>query len=65
MTDIFLRADSFKGEPWYDELCIFRSIGACKPNAEHLQAVMDALQKMGYENLRTINRNGETYLAGK
>ena len=63
MEDIFLREDSFSGEPWYNEFQMFLRIGVCCPAPEHIDAVMDALERMGY-NTRKTQRGGVTFIVG-
>lgn len=63
MEDIFLRADSFKQEPWYNEFRIFTAIGVCMPPPEHLEAVKAALVQMGYSPTEKMN-GGKIYVVG-
>lgn len=46
--DIFLRADSFKDEPWYDDLVLYTRIGVCKPKPVYAKDLNKALRQFGY-----------------
>ena len=59
--DIFLRAEAFEDEPWYDELLIYTHIGVCKPQKEDAETVRKALKMLGYET-EECDYNGEVYL---
>lgn len=62
MTEyIFLRIDSFKDEPWYDDLMLYTHIGACKPKPENCKAVCMALRQLGY-GVTLKFRDGELYV---
>jgi len=64
VEDIFLRKEFFEDEPWYNEFCIFLSIGVCtaeKP--EYVEAIQDAISQMGFAT-KVFEKNGETYISG-
>ena len=42
--DVFLRADSFKDEPWYDDLVLYTRIGVCKPKPVYAKDLCKALR---------------------
>lgn len=63
MEDLFLRADGFAAEPWYNEFRIFLSIGICKPLPEHREAVKTALVQMGYSPTEKSHKDN-IYLVG-
>ena len=46
--DIFLRVDSFKNEPWYDDVALYTRIGVCKPKPIYAKEVCRALRQLGY-----------------
>lgn len=46
--DIFCRPDSFQNEPWYMDFEMYRRIGVCQPQPEHVLEVRKALKLMGY-----------------
>ena len=46
--DIFLRVDSFKNEPWYDDVALYTRIGVCKPKHIYAKEVCRALRQLGY-----------------
>lgn len=62
--DIFLRAEVFEDEKWYDELLIYTHIGVCKPEKEDAEAVRKALKMLGYETEESVY-SGEVYLKPK
>ena len=65
MEDIFLRADSFAKEPWYEEFQLYLRIGICKPLAEHKEAAIGALQQMGYQPVERQMYNATFLVEGK
>lgn len=59
--DIFFRADNFQGQPWYDDLLIYKTIGVCSPSPAHTMTVQKALKVLGYTT-HTVRRNNKTYI---
>lgn len=59
--DIFFRADNFQGQPWYDDLLIYKTIGVCSPSPAHTMAVQKALKVLGYTT-HTVCRNNKNYI---
>lgn len=59
--DIFLRADAFKDEPWYDAVSLFTRIGVCKSKSEHAPEVCKALKQLGY-SVRLKTKEGDLYV---
>ncbi|MEG1894610.1 MAG: hypothetical protein RR162_00120 [Oscillospiraceae bacterium] len=64
MEDIFLRKDSFKDKPWYNELCIFTAIGVCGPKEADIGSLRQALKELGYETHIIKASGGETLVCG-
>lgn len=61
IEDIFLRVDSFKNEPWYDDFVLYTRIGVCKPKTENCKAVCRALRQLGYGVTLKL-RDGDLYV---
>lgn len=59
--DSFFRADNFMYEPWYNEFVIYRNLGVCQPEPEHVLEVQKALKVMGYST-HVAERGGQLYL---
>lgn len=59
--DIFLRADSFKDEPWYDDLVLYTRIGVCKPKPVYAKDLCKALRQLGYDVTLKFN-GGDLYV---
>ena len=59
--DPFFRADTFQNEPWYGDFEMYRRIGVCQPDPEHVPEIRKALKIMGYATQVTV-RNGKPFL---
>ena len=57
--DIFFRYDSFRDEPWYEDVQMYRAVGVCVPAAEHALPVRKALKILGCATHTTV-RDGTT-----
>ena len=57
----FFRADSFCGEHWYGDLCIYTMLGICSPQKEDVTNLRKALKVLGYQT-KAVNRPDGTYL---
>lgn len=59
--DIFLRMDSFKEKPWYDDIVLYSRLGVCKPKVQNAKAVCKALRELGY-SVQMKMRDGDLYV---
>lgn len=59
--DIFLRADSFSDETWYNEFRMYLAIGVCQVAQEDAETVQIALYRMGHETRQSLH-DGMLYI---
>ena len=59
--DPFFRADNFRNERWYGDLCVYTTIGICFPEKEDVVNLRKALKVLGYQT-KALNRPDGTYL---
>ena len=53
--------DSFKDEPWYEDIVLYSRIGVCKPKPDNCKAVCKALRELGYP-VQLKFRGGDLYV---
>ena len=59
--DPFFRADNFRNERWYGDLCVYTTIGICSPEKEDVANLRKALKVLGYQT-KAVNRPDGIYL---
>lgn len=59
--DPFFRADNFRNERWYGDLCVYTTIGISSPEKEDVVNLRKALKVLGYQT-KALNRPDGTYL---